>query len=179
MVNSAAKARTIRGPVRLERYVGQAGCALSLIAELLDRLEALGRLDQATILIHGDTGAGVGLLAEAGSADPTDKVLGWPKDALLSFVTPVLLIKRPAAAGPPRVVGQPTQLVDLVPSLLDILDLPPPDYPLHGRSVHQARGALRPAPLRRLPGGADRDAHWPLTILARRPTLCCGAEIDR
>ena len=46
------------------------------------------------------------------------------------------MIKRPHAAGPLRILDTPTQLVDLYPTLLEILDLEPPDYALHGRSAY-------------------------------------------
>ena len=55
------------------------------------------------------------------------------------------MIKRPHAAGPLRILDTPTQLVDLYPTLLEILDLEPPDYALHGRSVRAGRDAPREA----------------------------------
>jgi hypothetical protein len=46
------------------------------------------------------------------------------------------MIKRPQAVEPLRLLETPAQLVDLYPTLSEILNLDPPAYPLHGRSVY-------------------------------------------
>ena len=45
------------------------------------------------------------------------------------------MIKRPHAEGPLEILDTPTQLVDLFPTVLDVLDLQPPDE-FDGRSVY-------------------------------------------
>ena len=47
---------------RRAAYVDQAGCAIRLVADFLDRLKSLGRYDAATIVVHADTGHGLGFV---------------------------------------------------------------------------------------------------------------------
>jgi hypothetical protein len=127
-----------------EAYLAQAGCALHLVARFLDQLRALGRYDAATIVIHGDTGSQVGFFDDS-VRDDGALTLGWSSYELRSQVSALLAIKPPGASGPLRVHGTPTELVDLFPTLIDLLDLPPPDYPVRGRSVYAGGGAPREA----------------------------------
>ena len=114
-------------------FLAQAECALTLVGDLLARLKELGRYDPATIVLHADTGHWTAFPVDD-AADPPMTV-GIPNVHLASWVRAPLMIKRPYADHPLRLHATPTQLVDLFPTLVDVLDLEPPDYPLHGRSV--------------------------------------------
>lgn len=123
-----------RGTLDRAAYLEQGACALRLIGAFLDRLRQLGRYDPATIVIHADTGFGRGLLDPASPA-ADGPVLGYPPQQLVSMVNALLMIKRPDAGGDLEIVGRPTQLIDLYPTLVELLELPPPDYRMDGRSV--------------------------------------------
>ncbi|MDX1541509.1 MAG: sulfatase-like hydrolase/transferase [Geminicoccaceae bacterium] len=122
------------GPFDRDAYLAQGACAVRLIGAFLDRLRELGRYDSSTIVIHADTGFGRGLLEPAARVDEAD-VLGYPPQRLVSMVNALLMIKPPDAAGRLEVVDRPTQLIDLYPTLVDLLELPPPPYQVDGRSI--------------------------------------------
>jgi arylsulfatase A-like enzyme len=165
-----------------EGYLGQAECALRLVARFLDQLRALGRYDAATIVIHADTGNRIGFFDES-VRDDGAKTLGWNSYRLRSQVYALLAIKPPGASGPLEVRNTPTQLVDLFPTLLDLLDLAAPDYPVYGRSVYAAGGAPREARFGFDP--ARRHGHEIVEVrvddpvhLARSPLTVIGPAID-
>jgi Sulfatase len=117
-------------------YLVHAECAVRLVVSFLQRLKKLGRYDPATIVLHADTGHWTAFEPEQPSDEPAPKTLDRFNRRLLSEVHSLLMIKRPHAAEPLRILDTPTQLVDLYPTLLEILNLNPPDYPLHGRSAY-------------------------------------------
>jgi hypothetical protein len=129
---------------RRAAYVDQAGCAIRLVTAFLDRLKTLGRYDAATIVVHADTGHGLGFIdgSEEAAGGTT---LGKPNQALLSSVNALLMIKPPHAEGPLEIVDSPSQLADLLPTLLTILAVPPPDYELRGRPLQSIAGSDRRA----------------------------------
>jgi hypothetical protein len=118
-------------------YLDQAECAVHLVADFLDRLRRLGRYDPATIVVHADTGSGFGFVNGAARAGRS-ATLGTADETLLSSVNALLMIKRPQATGPLRTVATRTQLVDLYPTILDILGLEA-DAATHGKSVYAIR----------------------------------------
>ena len=91
---------------------------------------------QATVIVHADTGLGIGRVGKAAPPPGRKSTLGVPNGALLKGVGALLMIKRPHAEAPLRISEAPTQLVDLFPTVLDILDLAP-DYPVDGRSIYR------------------------------------------
>ncbi len=118
-------------------YLDQSACSLRLILGFLDRLEALGRYGDATILIHADTGAEEGFMADPPDYRSPKSTLGWADSTLLSGANALLMIKRPKRSEPFSEVDRVTQLVDLFPSLVDILDLKEmTDAAVHGRSIY-------------------------------------------
>lgn len=134
-----------RGPKRLkpghaerrDGYLDQAVCSVRLIEDFLNRLQALGRYDDATIILHADTGAEEGFMADPVDYRSPGTTLGRADNHLLSGVNALLMIKRPNDLEPLRVSEQVTQLVDLFPTLVDILDLEGAvDAPVHGRSIY-------------------------------------------
>lgn len=118
-------------------YLDQATCTVRLIDTFLARLKALDRYDDATILIHADTGAEEGFMADPPDYRSAKMTLGRPDDRLLSGINALLMIKRPHEVAPLQEKEQMTQLVDLYPSLADILDLDMiAETPIHGRSIY-------------------------------------------
>jgi hypothetical protein len=119
-----------------QAYLVHAECAVRLVVRFFERLKELGRYDAATIVLHADTGHWTAFEPEAPSGESAPRTLNKLNHRLLSEIHSLLMVKRPHAAGELRVLDAPTQLVDLYPTLLDILDIDPPDYALHGRSVY-------------------------------------------
>jgi hypothetical protein len=163
-------------------YLQQAQCTIRLVADFLADLRARGRYDQATVIVHADTGLGIGKVGK-GPPPPGKSTLGVPDRALRSGIQALLMIKRPQTEGPLQISEVPTQLVDLFPTVLDILDLEP-GYPVDGRSIY----TLAP--------GAPRDVRFGLdpsrkyghefvevriedpTNLARSPLTVVGPATD-
>lgn len=127
-----------------QAYLDQSVCSVRLVEDFLMMLQTLGHYDDATILLHADTGAEEGFLADPPDYRSASTTLGKPDNQLLSGANALLMIKRPGETGPLRETGQPTQLVDLFPSLADILDLEETiDTPIHGRSIYAGRDDRR------------------------------------
>jgi hypothetical protein len=132
-------------------YLDQAECAVVLIGEFLAELRRLGRYDAATILVHSDTGHGLGGIA--GQSRPAGRrTLGVSEIGLVYTLQALLMIKPPHANGPLRMQETPTQLVDLFPTVLDLLELEP-GYEIEGKSVY----AIKPDERRPARFGFDPD----------------------
>jgi Sulfatase len=124
-----------RGPAgRRQAYLGQAECAVTLVAEFLEELKRLGRYNSSMVVVHADHGQRI-LFAD-GARD--SRTLGTPDAILLSSVNALLMIKRPHAKGPLEFKETPTQLVDLFPTIMDILDFEAAHDP-SGKSVYSIR----------------------------------------
>jgi hypothetical protein len=135
--------------VRKRAYLAQAQCAVKLVAQFLSELKRLGRYDQATIVVHADTGHGVGGIN--GRTRPAGtRTEGISDIGLVYTLNALLMVKRPYAEGPLEISETPTQLVDLFPTMLDILDLEFP-YEMDGKSVF----AIRPNERREARFGFD------------------------
>ena len=132
-------------------YLDQAECAVRLIGGFLDELRRLGRYDAATIVLHGDTGHGIGGIA--GKTRPAGgRTLGVSDIGLVYTLQALLMIKPAHARGPLRIRETPTQLVDLFPTILDLLNLEP-SYRIESKSVY----AIRPGERRVARFGFDPD----------------------
>jgi len=124
-----------RDPVqRREAYLGQAECAVTLVAEFLESLKRLRRYDSSMVVVHADHGQRIRFADGARDS----RTLDTPDVTLLSSVNALLMIKRPHAKGPLEIKETPTQLVDLFPTILDILDLEAAHDP-SGKSVYSIR----------------------------------------
>jgi Sulfatase len=130
-------------------YIEQAQCAVRLTAEFLRGLKRAGRYDAAIIIVHADTGFGAPRQGDA-TEDSDRTTLGHADGKLLQGISSLLMIKRPRANAPLRIVNTPTQLADLFPTILDLLDLRPL-HQTHGRSVY----SLSPEERRELRFGLD------------------------
>jgi Sulfatase len=119
---------------RRQAYLAQAECAVTLVTDFLEALKRLGRYDLSTVVVHADHGQRI-RFADAPRASRT---LDMPDSILLSSVNALLMIKRPHARGPLQIKTTPTQLIDLFPTILDILGLEAA-HDLSGRSVYSIR----------------------------------------
>ena len=119
-------------------YYQQVKTAVNHVMEFLQELKRLGRYSKATIIIHGDTGHGhrgfirKNGLSIAGSIDQSDdrklspflnNSLGWSKDQVFSRIFALLMIKPANRTQPLLFSDKPTQLIDLYPSIMDLLKI--------------------------------------------------------
>lgn len=105
------------------------------IGRLLDGLAARGLLDGALVVISADHGES--MLEHGtyfGHTTPYDEVLHVP-----------LVIRTPGGRGAGRRVPGTVQLVDLYPTLAELLGIPVRGY-LHGRSLVPMLGGANPSP---------------------------------
>jgi hypothetical protein len=112
----------------LQRHLLQVGYADTLLGELLDRFEAAGTLDEATIAITADHGMSFQPGGEARS----------PSDENVQEIYRVpLFIKGPGqAAGDGEVSDANALLVDVLPTVMDLIDIEPPgDTGFDGQSL--------------------------------------------
>lgn len=112
----------------LQRHLLQVGFADALLGRLLDRFEAAGTLDSATIVVVADHG----MAFEAG---------GRARDPGATNVQEIyrvpLFIKAPGQTpGDGRVSGRNALLVDVLPTVMDLLGIEPPaDAEFDGQSL--------------------------------------------
>lgn len=114
---------------QIAAYDGEIRYADNQVGRLLDRLRAAGRLDDTLVIIVSDHGEGL-----------MDH--GWMHHGMMIYDEAVrvpFLVRWPARLPRGRVVSDAVQLADVVPTLHDLLALPPPDRTLDGASL---RGVL-------------------------------------
>ena len=95
-------------------YLGMIGVVDEMLGRLLQALENSGQADDTTILFfsdHGDWASDYGLVEK------------WPS-ALDDTITRVPLIVRTPSGAAGHVVSEMTELFDIVPSTLEIADIP-------------------------------------------------------
>jgi hypothetical protein len=127
-----------------QAYLQQVECAVRKVIDFLHLLKSMNRYDAATIVLHGDHGAPT--LRFRTSADRSGaEVLGRPRAGMLARVQALLMIKRPHAQHRVEVVETPTQLVDIYPTIFDVLGLELKPGEVHGRSVYASAAAPREA----------------------------------
>ncbi|MCP4693500.1 MAG: sulfatase-like hydrolase/transferase, partial [Desulfobacterales bacterium] len=159
---------------KMDGYYGQLTCVMNLVSDFLDELKRLGRYEKATIVIHSDTGHGPagfikkenGRLAGTryrGMTTPADVVVNIPLDRLkaplikefkrrsldlmLSRTMAVLMVK-PAGAPDDNLAysDRVTQLIDITPTLAELLKLDAVDNALDGRSLYSKEPLKRGEP---------------------------------
>jgi hypothetical protein len=103
----------------LQRHLLQVGFADNLVGQLLERFRRAGTLDEATIVVVADHGMAFELGGPA--RNPTDSTVH-------EIYRVPLLIKAPGQGpGEGTVSDQRALLVDVLPTVLDLLDIDPPD----------------------------------------------------
>ena len=106
-------------------YDGEVAFADAQVGRILDQLEALGLLENTIVVITADHGE---ILYEHEHYFGHDIAL---YDECLMIP---LIIHAPAPAGAQRRIGQLVQSLDILPTLLDLLEMDLPDY-LEGKSL--------------------------------------------
>ena len=124
-------------------YLQQAECALRKVIGFLRVLKKLHRYDTATIVLHGDHGSWQRFRTRRDRSDA--EVLGKPRAVLLERAQALLMIKRPHAQHRLDVLKRPTQLVDVYPTVFDVLGLELRPTEVHGRSVYASAASPREA----------------------------------
>jgi hypothetical protein len=122
-----------RGQGGKRAYFEQASCGLAELSLFLEELKRLGRYNNATIIIHSDTGHGhqgfyhlseAGEIAGQNSAGlpplAPDKDLQRSETWYLARSMALLMFKPPGSEGPMEVVSDRSQLVDVYPTILDV-----------------------------------------------------------
>lgn len=108
----------------LQRHLLQVGAADTLVLRLLERLDELGALGEVILVVTADHGA---------AFQPGERVRGM-SDATLSSLVPVpLFITIPGAEG--TISDEPVELVDVVPTLAEILDADTSAWTFDGLSL--------------------------------------------
>jgi Ca2+-binding RTX toxin-like protein len=107
----------------LQAYFASISFADAMLGRMLDALEANGQLDNTAILLWTDHGY------HLGDKDNWHKFTLWEEATRAPFV-----LALPGQTDDGQRVGQVVELVDMMPTVLDLLGLPIPDG-LSGRSL--------------------------------------------
>lgn len=151
------------GAAKARGYYGNVTCAFNLVIDFLEELRRLGRYNDSTIVIHADTGHGhrgfikkdgsriVGTMdvqkGKRGGSYMKNKI-GWTEEQVKARIMALLMIKPPTASGGLKFSERKSQLIDFYPTLIDLLDLPPPKngrisgHSLFKKSFPQTRKAM-------------------------------------
>jgi hypothetical protein len=115
-----------------QRYLLQLGFADRLLGDLLRRLRGTGLYDRALVVVVADHGV---------SFRPDDRRRAFVQSNLEDVVFVPLLVKRPGEAEA-RVVDDPVQTVDVLPTIADVLDVRVP-WRLDGEPLFGPRSRER------------------------------------
>jgi len=113
-------------------YDGEVAASDAVVGSLLDELRRLGDYDRSIVIVLSDHGEGLG---EHGEDEHGILLYRW------ALHVP-LLLKLPGADRAGTTVKEPTGLVDVLPTVAELLGLPPPPG-LAGRSVFATGGERR------------------------------------
>ncbi len=120
-------------------YDSQVECAFRLLLKFLYELKRLGRYDSSTIIVQADTGHGHrGFISRQGeeliaTADTEEgkkagvfleNDLNWTKDKVLARTMAFLMIKPAGSRGGLEYSERKSQNIDILPTLVDLLELP-------------------------------------------------------
>lgn len=113
------------GPEAMQAYLAAVSYADHLVGQLLDQVEASGLDGETTIILWTDHGH------HLGDKDHYGKFTLWDTAARAPFV-----IAQPGEADDGQVVRQVVELIDLMPTVMDLAGLAPPAE-IDGRSLVQ------------------------------------------
>ena len=106
-------------------FRNQARCALSAVRALLSRLRELDLYDRSAIVVTSDHGTNLSLIpTQGGHLLHERQTPAGTLDSIVSYATPLLLVKPFAAEGPLQISHAPTSIVDVPATLLDLADVP-------------------------------------------------------
>ena len=111
-------------------YDGEVALADAIVGKLMEELERLGVYDRALIVLTSDHGEGLN--------DHDDYAHGL--QLYREAIQVPLIVKLPGGRRAGETVSQPGQLIDIAPSILDLIDIEPPAT-LPGRALFDADGA--------------------------------------
>jgi arylsulfatase A-like enzyme len=139
------------------KYAAEVRVADDALGKLFERMAELDVLDETIVVITSDHGEELGEHGALGHAKTLfDEVLRVP-----------LLLRAPDLIPAGAVVEEQVSLVDVVPTMLELVGLPPPG-PMHGQSlVRVMRGEEDPDPVR-FAEGLSGDAARTRMVTARR-----------
>ena len=104
------------------------------IGRLVDRLKAAGEWEHTLLIIaadHGQPGAGPDF--EQGIRDPVPSKL-WPTNLRSSVTRVPLIVVWPDRIAPGQRFSDPVSMIDVLPTVLDLVDLPMPEV-MQGASL--------------------------------------------
>ena len=136
-----------------QRHLLQLGLADRLLGEYLDRLEAIGDFDRATVIVAADHGV---------SFVPGERSRGIGEANVGGIASVPLLYKEPGQRTG-TVQHQPVQLIDIVPTIAAQLGLDPP-WTFDGRDMFAAGPAT------------DRRVHGPFGAVDVPENLTAAVE---
>jgi choline-sulfatase len=105
-------------------YDGEIAFTDAIFASVLDRLRGAGLLDRTLVVVTGDHGESLGEHGET-----THSMFVYE-----GAIRVPLLVWRPGLVPAGRVVKEPVRLIDVAPTILDLLGAPPLEAP-HARSL--------------------------------------------
>ena len=117
-------------------YDGEIAFADAQAGRVLEFLRERGWLDDTLIIMAGDHGESLGEHGER-----THAIFIYDATAHVP-----LLMRYPARLGKPRSLGELTSLVDVMPTVLDLLEVPRAEMEFHGRSLLPLLSGERVAP---------------------------------
>lgn len=132
-------------------YIASGRFADAQLGVVLDALDSLGLSDSTIIVVHSDHGF------SQGEHKHWAKRSMWEDDTRVPFV-----VRDPRKLGGIR-VDDPVSLLDLFPSLCNMIGIPEPSFPedsnyLHGRDIMPlAAGPLPPRPVRSVVSFENQD----------------------
>jgi len=134
-----------------------------VVGRLVYELDARGLRDNTMIVVLADHGEAFGEHDREGHA----------RDVYAEVTTTPLIISLPFRLEEKVVIEATTQNVDVWPTLLDLLDLPPLDDPDGISRVPEllAAAGLGPEPERTVPGFAQLDQNWARLERDPRPII--------
>ena len=124
-LRTSGSAATFTGDEWVNRYDANLRWGDDRLGKLLEMLEAAGALDKSLLIVTADHGEGLGEHRyEFHMTCPYDEAIHIP-----------LLIRFPGGKGPVGRVTALTQTIDLLPTIMDLFQIPYPKDQVQGRSL--------------------------------------------
>ena len=150
VIDGACKYNNSLPQGRARGYYQQAVCSLKLVVEFVKKLKRLGRYDNSIIIVHADTGHGLrgfmhlegkGLAASESSEPKLEPGVGgvaypyWTSRQILARTLSALMVKPAGSRGAAEISTRRSKLIDLYPTLMEMIDVSKIDKMAEGRSL--------------------------------------------